>query len=63
MFKCIPGNHVTKVGEKLTKKVLKTRSRTYTERTQTFRGKTIFDKGGTGSEVVTEVDSCSLHNL
>lgn len=63
MFKCIPGNHMTKQGEKLTKKVTKTRERTYTERSQTFRGKNIFDKGGTGTEVVSEVDSCSLHNL
>lgn len=63
MFKCVPGNHSTKEGEKLTKVVTKTRERTYVERSQVFRGRSIFDKGGKGTEVVTEVNACSLHSL
>lgn len=63
MFKCVPGNHVSNLGDKMIRKVTATKETIHPERTQVFRGKLIVDKGGKGSRVVTEVAACSLHSF
>lgn len=58
MFICDFCKKTSEPGEKLTKIPVKTRPAKYPQRTYKSHGETIFDHGGTGTEIVVEKNAC-----
>ena len=62
MFICQECKTVSAPGAKPTKKVIKTRPKTYTNYTTGEMGRLIFGKQGAGTEIVQEITICPSCN-